>query len=389
MTKRIRILEIINEATIGGGQAHVFSLATGLDKTVFDVCVACSNNGPLVEDLRARGVRVVTADITRKPSLATLSKLRRIMRRHRIDIVHAHGGVAGLWGRLAALLEAIPARIYTLHGIHYLNYGNWVKRTVFVALERVLSFCTDRIICVSEADRRAGLRAGCFTERRCKVILNGIPFPSLPARFNRRLKKTELGIPHGAPVVGTVGRLHFQKGQRHLLEAASMVLKDIPNVRVLIVGEGPMRGELEALAENLGIRKSVHFAGARRDAAELLAVMDVFILSSEWEGLPLSLLEALALSRPVVAHAIDGVTEIVEHGRSGLLVPVGKTDALAGAVTRLLRDRGYAERLAARGRETVLARFGREKMVHATAELYLELFQFSAAVRNLRLKKHG
>ncbi|OPZ70386.1 MAG: putative glycosyltransferase EpsD [bacterium ADurb.Bin478] len=379
MSRRIRILEIINEATIGGGQTHVLQLASGLDRNRFAVSVACTDNGPLTEQLRAIDVPVHPFAISSFASPSTLRAMVRLLADRRIDIVHTHGGIAGVWGRLAAWVAKTPVCIHTLHGIHYLHYRSRFKRILFISLDRLLAIGTEKIICVSEADRQAGIAAGCFPADRAVLIRNGIPVPSLPADFTGQGKRTELSLPAAAVVIGTVGRLHRQKGQRRFLEAIHIVRQEIPDLIALVVGDGPLRSELQTRTRELGLQDHVRFLGSRRDVAELIALMDVFVLSSEWEGMPLSLLEAMALERPVAAFAIPGVTEAVRDNESGALAKPQDAGSLAQAILRLLHDREQARRLAKTGRQIFFDHFQEEKMVHATAELYASLYDAGVA----------
>jgi len=384
MNRRIRILQIINEAAIGGGQSHVLQLASSLDRTRFEVSVACRDNGPLTEQLRAIAVPVHPFAIARFASPYTLRAMVRLLRERQIDIVHTHGGIAGVWGRLAAGAAKTPVRIHTLHGIHYLHYRSRLNRIAFTTLDRLLAVGTEKIICVSEADRKAGIAAGCFPADRAVLIRNGIPVPSLPAEFSARRKKAELGLPAAAAVIGTVGRLHVQKGQRRCLEASHIVRQEIPNSIALLVGDGPLAKELEVRTGELDLQNHVRFLGSRRDVAELIALMDVFVLSSEWEGMPLSLLEAMALERPVAAFAIPGVTEAIQDGESGVLATPRDAGSLAQAILRLLQDREQARRLAKKGRQIFYQQFQETKMVHATADLYTRLYGASVTQKTTR-----
>ncbi len=374
MNRRIRILEIINEAIIGGGQSHVLQLASGLDRKQFDVSVACTDNGPLTEQLRAIDVPVHPFAIAQFASPSTLHALVRLLRERQIDIVHTHGGIAGLWGRLAAMVAQTPVRIHTLHGIHYLHYRSRIKRIAFIRLDRMLAGRTQKIICVSEADRQAGIAAGCFPADRAVLIRNGIPAPFLPVDFSLLRKREELGLPAAGVVIGTVGRLHVQKGQRRFLEAIHIVRQEMPNLVALLVGDGPMRSELQARTRELDLQNHVRFLGSRHDVPELIALMDVFVLSSEWEGMPLSLLEAMALERPVAAFAIPGVTEAIRDNESGALATPQDARSLARAIRSLLQDREQATRLAKKGRQIFFDHFQEQKMVRATAELYTRLY---------------
>jgi glycosyltransferase involved in cell wall biosynthesis len=165
--------------------------------------------------------------------------------------------------------------------------------------------------------------------------------------------------------------LHHQKGQWILIQATREIIREIPSVHVLFVGDGPLRKRLEKLSKSLGLEGSIHFLGARRDAYDIMAMLDVFVLPSLWEGLPYSLLEALALGKPVVATATDGIPEVVVHGESGLLVSPGDPQGLAKAVIHLLNNATYAETLGRKGRERVVGTFGVDRMIRETSELYL------------------
>jgi glycosyltransferase involved in cell wall biosynthesis len=371
MIRPVRILEVINEATIGGGQRHVLSLVEGLDKTIFEVSVACTENGPLVEDLRSRGIAVHPVDMRKGVIHPPLFQLSRLLWRNQIEIMHAHGGVAGVWGRLSAALARTPVRFYTLHGIHYRHYSNPVKRGLFIALERCLAQTTDQIICVAESDRQAGLRRRLFSQDQCTVIRNGIDVPDAETPGKGKQLRKALGIAVDAPIIGTVGRLHRQKGQWILIQAAREIIRVIPNAKVLLVGDGPLRKRLEKQSSSLGLDSSIHFLGGRREAIDIIPIFDVFVLPSFWEGLPYSLLEALALERPVVASAVDGIPEVVVHGESGLLVSPGNPRELAEAVIQLLTNKAYAETLGRKGREVVLEGYCLDRMVRETSELYL------------------
>jgi glycosyltransferase involved in cell wall biosynthesis len=371
MIRPVRILEVINDATVGGGQQHVLSLAEGLDKTIFEVSVACTENGPLVDDLRSRGIMVHPVDMKNAAIHPPLFQLSQLLRRNQIEIMHAHGGVAGFWGRLSAALARTPVRFCTLHGIHYLHYSNAVKRGLFITLERLLARMTDRIICVAESDRQTGLRKRLFSQDQCTVIRNGIDVPVAETPGKTEQLRKALGIAVDAPIIGTVGRLHRQKGQWILIQAAREIIRVIPNAKVLLVGDGPLRKQLERQSNSLGLDRSILFLGARRDAIDVIRVFDVFVLPSLWEGLPYSLLEALALERPVVASAVDGIPEVAVHGESGFLVSPGNPRELAQAVIQLLTNKAYAETLGRKGREVVLEGYCLDRMVRETSELYL------------------
>jgi glycosyltransferase involved in cell wall biosynthesis len=205
------------------------------------------------------------------------------------------------------------------------------------------------------------------------VIKNGIDFESFESRVAIKEGGDELGFDSFGPVVGTIARLHRQKGIPYLFQAAKKIRKSMPDAVVWILGGGSLMTKFERLEKKLGLEETVHLLGERKDVAQLLSRFDVFVLPSLWEGLPYSLLEAAALAKPVVATDIDGVREIIKNGQTGLLVPVKDPGQLAQAVVRLLRDREYASTLGRSLKDAALKEFSLRQMLQKTQDLYLRL----------------
>jgi glycosyltransferase involved in cell wall biosynthesis len=368
------ILELINASSTGGGQTQVLELARRLARDRFQPELAAAPGGPLVEAAEAAGIPFHPLPFGERRPVALVAAIRRLARERSVRIVHTHGGVAGVFGRLAVL--GLPVRtVHTLHGIHYLHHPDALVRLPGALADRVLARFTDRIICVSEADRVRGAAAGVVPEDRGRVVVNGVDVASLEeaaARApGREATRASLGLASGDVAVGCVARLHRQKGLPHLIAAIARLSGHEPPVRALLVGTGPEADALRALAHPLGDR--VLFLGDRADVAALLSAFDVFCLPSLWEGLPLALLEAMALGLPVVATAVDGILEVVGHEREGLLAASGDDAALAAALSRLARDPALARTLGEAGRRRVRERFTAQAMVEATARVYAEL----------------
>jgi glycosyltransferase involved in cell wall biosynthesis len=209
-------------------------------------------------------------------------------------------------------------------------------------------------------------------------ILNGTDAPPGLGAVDTARLRSDLGWPPDRPVVGTVARLHRQKGVVNLLRAAPEILSAFPEVKIAVVGDGPQSGSLRREAQRLGLEGRLLFLGERKDAASVMALFDIFVLPSLWEGLPFVLVEAAALGKPIIATAVDGVPEILEDGKTGLLVPPKDPSALAEAVIRLLRDNEGARRLGERARALVPPRFPLRRMIDQTQNLYLELMGRSA-----------
>ncbi len=374
MTRRLRVLEMIDKPFLGGGQMHLLALAGSLDKNLFDVTVASMAGGPLETEARKGGLPFLPVPLRKRLSGESIREIARLLRQNDIDILHTHGGVAGLFGRRAAAKAGTPVVVHTLHGIHYLHYRNPVLKYLLVQDERRLARRTDAVIFVSEADYDRGERWRLVPKSRMRLIRNGVaPDPGADPESLRRRDELRAALKLAPPVVGAISRLHRQKGVVHLLGAAPDILRRWPEAKIVVVGGGPLERDVRRLAAREGLDRHILILGERPDARDLLSLFDVFVLPSLWEGLPLVLIEAASLGKPIVASAIDGVREVLRDGETGLLVPPAKPAELAAAVVRLLEDRDLAAKLGAAARREIPPRFTLGRMVGDTQNLYLEL----------------
>lgn len=375
--KKIRVLEMIDRPFLGGGQINLLALSRTLDTERFDVSVCSRPDGPLVDELRMSGIRhwPVPFQKTIRPDL--IRNLVQLIKGEGFGIVHTHGGVAGLYGRWAARRSRVPIICHTLHGIHYLHYRNPLGRALHIVLERLFSRFTQAVIFVSEADRNRGRKHRLVPADRMAVIKNGIDSGEFVQRASAKDGEAspwdEFKIAPAQTVIGTVARLHRQKGIPVLMRAAREIFRVFPEAKVVVVGGGPQEDRLKMLRRRWRLEGGVLFAGEQTDVPRLLARFDVFVLPSLWEGLPYSLLEAAALSKPVVATSVDGVRELIRDGQTGLLVPPKDPEALSRAVVRLLENKGAAVELGERLHREIAPRFTLTQMVARTQALYLRL----------------
>jgi len=381
----------------GGGASHVRDLARGLERERFSVRVAMPAEGPPrrargtggpVAALRAlredvgnvgredlpSGIAFYPVDFAAGFSLQALGQIRRLARE--ADILHVHGARAALFGRLAAISlgQRRPHTVYTIHGFAAPHYSP-PKREVLLGIERVLATVTERWICVSGAERAALLSSGVADTGRVQVIRNGIDADQFAlAAGERRHTRESLDIPSDAYVITTVCRLHRPRDFGTLLQAFQRVRAALPHTLLLMVGEGPLRAEIEGRIWDLGLQEQVRLLGVRRDVPQLLGATDVFVLSSRgWEGLPLSVLEAMAAALPVVASDVGGTGEAVADGHTGYLYPPGDAGALAQHIQALASDPTLARDMGQRGLSRVRQFFTAVRMVQETASLYEEL----------------
>lgn len=375
----IRVLQVM-EATIGGTRKHLGQLARGLDCKDFETVVACAvQRDPAfrgdVEELRAQGVEVIEIPMQRQIDPASDTRaclaLRRLIRRRNFDVVHTHSSKAGVLGRVAAISVGIRGVVHTPHSFAFLHNAEFStrKRRLFLQIERVLGRYTSCLVAVSEAEERAAVTHRVITPSKIRVITNGIE-PDLEQSI-RPVSGSELpGIYPEHRLIGVVGLLEPAKGQRYLIEALGLLAKDFPDVRCLVVGDGRLRSKLEAQVKQTDYGSMIHFVGSRDRAVDLIALLDVLVIPSLWEGLPYVLLEAMSLAKPVVASDVGGCGEVVVDGETGRLVPAQDPQALASAIAALLDDEAEAERMGQRGRRRVLERFPLERMIRAHEEVY-------------------
>jgi glycosyltransferase involved in cell wall biosynthesis len=358
---RPRVLLVITLAEVGGAQAYVASLLPAL-KLNFDVAVAAHGEGPVREAAARCGVRFIPLRHVRRRinplrDLAGLVELVLLVRRERPLILHASSSKAGVLGRLAAFLARVPIRIFTVHGWAFSAYSGLASFLYRVA-DRAVCSLTTVTICVSENERAAGVAAGTCRAGRTVVIRNAVDVATSPRARHEA----------ATPRLIAVGRLKPPKDCLTLVRALAALPPG--SFEALIVGEGPDREVLEAETRRLGLAERVRLTGERRDVPELLATSDVFVLSSASEGLPVSVLEAMAAELPVVASAVGGMAELVVDGETGLLVPPGTPAELAAALGRLIADRNLRRRLGAGGRARAEALFDLRAFRSAHVELY-------------------
>jgi len=326
--KVINVLEMIDSSMVGGGQKHLYSLVQGLDKTKFNISVVVSDDGPLFKKLLSDGIRVFRTDIRKNFNPFTILRLYKILKTNKIDVIHTHGTVAGVWGRLAASLARTPVIIYTLHGIHYLNSHNRIFKQIFILIDQILSKFSDKIICVATSDQEKGYKFKLFEKGKSIVIYNGVDPDFFKPTGDSLAKRREFNIKPESPVVGIVARLHIQKGYHYFFKAINLVKKSYPDIRALVIGDGPQLEELRERVQQLELNDNIIFTGTRDDIPELLNMMDVFVLSSLWEGMPLTALEAMSCKKPIVVTEVDGVSEALTDGETGILVPPKNPEAL-------------------------------------------------------------
>lgn len=371
-TERIRIAYVVDNISFRGGERTFLQLVSGLPRSRYEVAVACSPGGYLVERLHDLGVPVIPAEMRRRRRLDTVLHLRREFRRRRPHIVHTQGR-GDPFGRLAGRLARVPVIVSTTAMIatRYEVSELW-RRVMYRYIDLAVDRVVDRFIVVNRISVEPLVDRHRVSRERIKVIPNGIEIERYdPGRTERGRWRTKLGVPEGARLLGGLGRLTPQKGFSDLIKAFASL--DRSDTWLVIAGDGPQWDELHGLIQAFGVEDRCSLAGFVDDVPGFLADLDVFVLSSYSEGHPMVLLEAMAMARPVVATDVAGVGDTLSDGVDGRLVPVGDVAALAAALTMILRDGEAARAFGRRARAKVQREYTVERMVRRTEALYEEV----------------
>ncbi|MSS71039.1 MAG: glycosyltransferase family 1 protein [Candidatus Latescibacteria bacterium] len=382
MPRPIRILRIIDRLNVGGPTHQVTLLTRRLEErgyrtTLVKGCVA-PGEVEMTDVIAEAGVRPVQVStlgraISWLDDPASLIALCRLIRQVRPDVVHTHKSKAGTLGRIAARLTGVPVVVHTFHGHVFRGYFSPARSAAVVLVERLLGAWTDAVVAISPAQRRDLLSYGIAPPERMRCIPLGLRLDRF--RSADRLAgqfRAEIGVTPDQPLVGFVGRLVPIKGVEVFLKAAARVLKRFPVARFVVVGDGERRPALEAEAEALGIAKAVRFTGYRQDTDRVYASLDLFVLSSFNEGLPVTIIEALAAGCYVVAARVGGVPDLLTSDRLGLAVASGDPVALSEAMIRALSER---RRISEEDRDATYQRYGIDRLVEDLDGLYRSLLK--------------
>lgn len=362
---RLRVLQLLQGLAIGGIERMALDLVFALpaDEFAVDFCTF-DRQGPLAEEVSRRGMGLHFRRRRGAADLGFVLWLARLLRRDRIDVLHAHNATAFFYGAAATGLAPRTRFLYTEHDRAFPTPRR--ER----GLHAVLARRTDAVVTVSDTLKQSLVRWESFPPDRVHVVKNGVHLAA--PRRDRAAMRAELGL-GSRPTAGIVARLAPVKNHDLLLRAWKRVVQVVPDAVLLVVGDGRRGDETRALATRLGLDEAVRFLGFRRDIPEILQALDVFVLSSLSEGLSLTLLEAEAAGLPIVATHVGGNPEVVEDGVTGFLVPSQQEEPLAAALARLLQDEALRARLGERGREAYLRHYTLDAMVDGYARLYRRL----------------
>lgn len=359
----LKIVYVITRAdVIGGASVHLFDLAVGAQQKGYDVEVFVGGHGVFLDKLKdaglkCRSLKYMQREISPWNDLMGFFELRKLFIKSKPDLVHLHSSKAGILGRLAAKIVSIPV-VFTAHGWAFTEGVSSKKRFIYIVIERFMARFSNSIITVSEFDRQLALDSNVGNPILVRTVHNGMPnLPLIQRKPNASIVKMIM-----------VARFEEQKDQQSLIKALAQI--EQKKWRLEFVGNGSLMAQAVTLVESLGLSDHIFFSGACDDVAKRLEQADVFLLISNWEGLPLTILEAMRASLPVIASKVGGVPEAVDDGQTGYLVPRGDVMAISDAIQKILSNEVLRLSLGLAGRKKFEQQFLFDSMLDKTLNMY-------------------
>ncbi|MFH1025705.1 MAG: glycosyltransferase [Nitrospirota bacterium] len=372
----MNILQVTKGALMGGGERHVLTVLEGFRDRDVNMSLAVFTEGRLSAAARSLGVEVQVIPKRYRGDFSPLLSLMRLIRERQIDIVHTHLLSGNFYGRVAGKISGVKGIVSTLHHTEKGALGRSsipYLPEIFFKLDIVMTALCNYIISPSLDLKQQVIRQG-VQENKIVHIPNAINFEHVHINKEEMyICRRELGLPPDAKLIGMVGRLVPVKNCPLFLRAATRVLNEVANAHFIVVGDGPLRVELEETAEALRLKGHITFTGFREDVMRVVSTFDIFVLCSDSETFPLALIEAMALKKPVVSTDVGGVSEIIDHMRNGWLCPPGDEISLSDAIIHLVRHEEEATEMSARAYEKVVNTFSLRKMTNSLHALYYGL----------------
>ncbi len=371
--KKIKILECIRQGKIGGGESHLLSLVENMDRDRFEPVVLSFTPGPMVDSLEKMGVKTHVIHSEKPFDFSVWKKVRKLLEEEQVDLVHAHGTRANSNVLGPARKLKLPV-IYTIHGWSFHDDQPFWVRNLRAMGEKYLTSRSSLNISVSRSNQETGQRH--FKGFHSTVINNGID----PRKFDPGAQypdiRASLGILSQAILCGFIARFTHQKQPLVMISAFEKVAVKQPSLYLLLVGDGELKEAMEKAIAQSPVRNRIILSPPRSDIPALLATTDIFVLPSLWEGLPIALLEAMAMGKAIIASAADGTREIMVHGENGYMIPIeGLEDNLEKALVTLAGDKELRVKLGHGARATITENFDAGKMTRQVEKVYTEILE--------------
>ncbi len=368
--RKIKILHLFSTLPVGGAEMLMLNIAKNINRQKFKVVVCClGEEGIIGREIKDLGVEVVSFNFNKIGSLnpGLLFILVSFLKSRKFDIIHTHMYNANYYGRVGALLAGIPVIVSAVH-------NTYAKRKLHrIIINRILSKITKMVFVGTPAVKEDVNKYDHIPDDKIEILSYGIDTEKFLEKHDRDAIRKDLGLAPGDCIVGNVARLEKAKGQKYLIEAVQILKDKGLNVKCLVVGSGSLEQELRNLVTAKEVEDRVFFLGTRTDLPELFSAMDMFVFPSLWEGLPLSLLSAMAAGLPIITTHAGGIRDVIVDGEDGIVVPGSDASAIAKAIEKVLNDKELRKMLSENARQKVLQYYSAEVMTRNLEVKYEEL----------------
>jgi glycosyltransferase involved in cell wall biosynthesis len=370
--EKIKVLELIDGGFLGGGQTNILSIIRNTGHDLFDISVGAKGFGKFESEVREAGTQFYRIDMPKLLRHKYLNKLQELYNNERFHIVHSHGGVGGFYGRLLKKHNPEIKSVHTIHGIHYINSNNFLKKSTSRTIEQYLVQYTDKTICVSIDDLKTAVNNKIADINKITVINNGINI----SRFEKKEKKLgilfDLGFDENNFIVGNISRFDVQKNQKLIIQAAYYLVKKFPEMRFILVGDGKYLKRMKQYARDANLDQFIAFTGEQENITDYYSLFDIFVFPTLWEGMPYVLLEAMASKLPIICSNIPNLIEIVSNNHSALTINPYEMDDLFHKISALYNNEDLRNRLAENTYSEV-QKFDESRTVNEIINVYKEV----------------
>jgi glycosyltransferase involved in cell wall biosynthesis len=378
LNKKIKVAHIVTNFALGGAQDYLITTIKNLDRNTFELFIFGQMQGERTEvlvklkDIKCADVPSLSREISPIKDLIAIFQVFRLLKKYKINLVHTHSSKAGVVGRIAAKLARVEVIVHTIHGFPFHDFMNRPRRKAFILLERLMARLTDALLLVSEKEKSIALNLNIKPKRIIDTIYNSVDFIPFTQNVDREIFRQKLGINSYEMLIGFSGRFSQQKALHILIDAFSIVNKEFPQTRLLLVGDGVLKSELVEQSRRLEINDKIIMTGFQYNVAPFYLIMDIFIMTSLWEGLSRCLAEAMYAKLPVIATDVGGTADAVINNQTGWLIRPNDVHAAVNALREAILNPEICKKMGENG-----FRFARESFdIRINSNRISELYVF-------------
>lgn len=371
--RKLKICHVQLLPLLSGVQNMMINLLENLDRNKFEITVVSAPDGPMIDKLKEMGIRhIAIPQLIQKINFHDIPifiEFYNVFRKYKFDIVHTHSSKTGFLGRIAARLAGVKITMHTIHGFPFHPYQSKIVQLFYRNLERVAGFFCDITISVNEFERKLAIQHRIISKRKIRTIYNGIK--SLESA--NPLKRKDFGIDEDQIIIGSVSRFSKQKNIINLIKVAISIVQKVSNIIFIFIGHGENFTYVQQLIENAGVKKNIKLMGWKSNVSDWCSLFDIVVLYSKWEGLSLTILEAMSMKKPIIASNIKGNNELVFHGKNGYLVEIDDHEDLTKKIISLSKDSLKQKKFGEESYKLFFDQYTLEKFCNSYVTLYKEL----------------